>query len=105
MNAKTVLRMATMGGAEVLGLDKEIGSIEVGKLADLQLLDLDDFHTFPSYDVDLFSRIVYSATRGDVNTVLIDGKIVMEHKIVKTIDRTLVLKEADRSIKQLLSRL
>jgi 5-methylthioadenosine/S-adenosylhomocysteine deaminase len=105
MNAKTVLRMATMGGAEVLGLEKEIGSIEVGKLADLQLLDLDDFHTFPSYDVDLFSRIVYSATRGDVNTVIIDGKIVMEHKIVKTIDRTLVLKEADRSIKQLLTRL
>jgi 5-methylthioadenosine/S-adenosylhomocysteine deaminase len=105
MDARTVLRMATMGGAEVLGLEKEIGSIEVGKLADLQLLDLDDFHTFPSYDVDLFSRIVYSATRGDVNTVLIDGKIVMEHKIVKTIDRTLVLKEADRSIKQLLTRL
>jgi 5-methylthioadenosine/S-adenosylhomocysteine deaminase len=105
MDARTVLRMATMGGAEVLGLDKDIGSIEVGKLADLQLLDLDDFHTFPSYDVDLFSRIVYSATRGDVNTVLIDGKIVMEHKIVKTIDRTLVLKEADRSIKQLLTRL
>jgi 5-methylthioadenosine/S-adenosylhomocysteine deaminase len=105
MNARTVLRMATMGGAEVLGLEKEIGSIEVGKLADLQLLDLDDFHTFPSYDVDLFSRVVYSATRGDVNTVIIDGKIVMEHKIVKTIDRTLVLKEADRSIKQLLTRL
>jgi cytosine/adenosine deaminase-related metal-dependent hydrolase len=105
MDARTVLRMATMGGAEVLGLEKEIGSIEVGKLADLQLLDLDDFHAFPSYDVDLFSRIVYSATRGDVNTVLIDGKIVMEHKIVKTIDKTLVLKEADRSIKQLLSRL
>jgi 5-methylthioadenosine/S-adenosylhomocysteine deaminase len=105
MDARTVLRMATMGGAEVLSLEKEIGSIEVGKLADLQLLDLDDFHTFPSYDVDLFSRIVYSATRGDVNTVIIDGKIVMEHKIVKTIDRTLVLKEADRSIKQLLTRL
>jgi len=105
MDARTVLRMATMGGAEVLGLEKDIGSIEVGKLADLQLLDLDDFHTFPSYDVDLFSRIVYSATRGDVNTVLIDGKIVMEHKIVKTMDRTMVLKEADRCIKQLLTRL
>ncbi|QGQ97154.1 5'-deoxyadenosine deaminase [Paenibacillus psychroresistens] len=105
MDARTVLRMATMGGAEVLGLEKDIGSIEVGKLADLQLLDLDDFHTFPSYDVDLFSRIVYSATRGDVNTVIIDGKIVMEHKMVRTIDRTLVLKEADRSIKQLLTRL
>jgi cytosine/adenosine deaminase-related metal-dependent hydrolase len=105
MDARTVLRMATMGGAEVLGMANDIGSIEAGKLADLQLLDLDDFHAFPSYDVDLFSRIVYSATRGDVNTVLIDGKIVMEHKIVKTIDKTLILKEADRCIKQLLTRL
>lgn len=82
MNARTVLRMATMGGAEVLGMEKEIGSIEVGKLADLQLLDLEDFHVYPSYDADLFSRVVYAATRGDVDTVLIDGKIVMQGKIV-----------------------
>jgi len=105
MDARTVLRMATMGGAEVLGLEKEIGSIEVGKLADLQLLDLEDFHVYPSYDADLFSRVVYAATRGDVDTVLIDGEIVMSGKRVRTIDRSVVLKEADRSLKGLLARI
>jgi cytosine/adenosine deaminase-related metal-dependent hydrolase len=105
MDARTVLRMATMGGAEVLGLANEIGSIEPGKLADLQLLDLEDFHTFPSYDADLFSRVVYAATRGDVDTVMIDGEIVMSGKRVITIDREETLKGADRSLKALLSRI
>lgn len=105
MNARSVLRLATIGGAEVLGLDHEIGSIEPGKKADLQLLDLYDFHAYPSFDVDLFSRIVYSATRGDVDTVFIDGKIVMENKTVKTIDKDLVLRESDRAIQRLLTRI
>jgi len=105
MDARTVLRMATMGGAEVLGLANEIGSIEPGKLADLQLLDLEDFHTFPSYDADLFSRVVYAATRGDVDTVMIDGEIVMSGKRVITIDREETLKGADRSLKALLARI
>lgn len=105
MNARTVLRMATMGGAEVLGMEDRIGSIEVGKLADLQLLDLEDFHVYPSYDANWYSRVVYAATRGDVDTVIIDGEIVMEGKVVKTVDKTLVLKEADRTLRELLSRI
>ncbi|SFD71298.1 Cytosine/adenosine deaminase [Paenibacillus catalpae] len=105
MNAKTVLRMATMGGAHVLGLEDKIGSIEVGKLADLQLLDLEDFHVYPSFDADWYSRVVYAATRGDVDTVMIDGQIVMESRIMKTVDKPLVLREADRTLKELLARL
>ncbi|MGG1633415.1 5'-deoxyadenosine deaminase [Paenibacillus sp. NRS-1760] len=105
MNAKTVLRMATMGGAKVLGLENEIGSIETGKLADLQLHDLEDFHVYPSFDADWYSRVVYAATRGDVDTVLIDGQVVMENKIVRTVDKKVVLKEADRSLKKLIARL
>jgi 5-methylthioadenosine/S-adenosylhomocysteine deaminase len=105
MDARTVLRMATMGGAEVLGMESEIGSIEVGKFADMQLLDLEDFHVYPSYDADLFSRVVYAATRGDVHTVFIDGEIVMESKIVRTIDRKRVLSESDRVLKGLLKRI
>ncbi|CAI6025481.1 5'-deoxyadenosine deaminase [Cohnella sp. JJ-181] len=105
MDARKVLRMATMGGAEVLGLENEIGSIEVGKKADLQLLDLEDFHVYPSYDADLFSRVVYAATRGDVDTVLIDGRIVMANKRVLTIDRGRVLKASDRALQALLGRI
>lgn len=105
MNARTVLRMATMGGARVLGLEQQIGSVEIGKLADLQLLDLEDFHVYPSFDADWYSRVVYAATRGDVDTVIIDGQIVMESKIVKTVDKKIVLKEADRSLRKLIERL
>lgn len=105
MDARTVLRMATMGGARVLGMEAEIGSIEVGKLADLQLLDLEDFHVYPSFDADWYSRVVYAATRGDVDTVMIDGRIVMDNRLMMTIDKPIVLKEADRSLKRLLERL
>ncbi|MFD1888482.1 5'-deoxyadenosine deaminase [Paenibacillus wenxiniae] len=105
MDARTVLRMATMGGAEVLGMSKEIGSIEVGKKADLVLLDLNDYHTFPSYDVDVYSRVVYSAGRSNVDTVLIDGQIVFENRQVRTIDRHIVMHESDKSIKRLLTRI
>lgn len=105
LNAKTVLRMATLAGAEVLGMEQDIGSVEPGKKADLILLDLNDFHTYPSYDADPYSRIVYSATRGDVDTVIIDEKIVMEGKRQLTVDKTAVLQEADRCIERLLKRI
>ncbi|MCM3790644.1 5'-deoxyadenosine deaminase [Domibacillus indicus] len=104
MNARTVFRMATIGGARAVGLGHEIGSIEAGKRADLVMLNLNHFHTFPSYDVDPISRIVYSATRADVETTIVDGRIVMENGMMKTIDKTTVLREADASIKRLLKK-
>ncbi|PKG23664.1 5'-deoxyadenosine deaminase [Niallia nealsonii] len=104
MDAKTVFRMATIGGARAVGMEKEIGSIEVGKRADLAILNLHNFHTYPSYDVDPISRIVYSATRADVETTIIDGKIVMENKMMKTLDKEIILKESNTSIKRLLRR-
>lgn len=105
MNARSVLRMATMGGAEVLGLSHEIGSLEEGKKADLILLDLNEFHTYPSYDADPYSRIVYSAGYSDVDTVIINGKLVMQDKKLTTIDKSTVLREVDRSIQRLLGRI
>jgi 5-methylthioadenosine/S-adenosylhomocysteine deaminase len=105
MNARTVFRMATIGGAKTMGLENEIGSLEVGKKADLAILNLNDFHIYPSFDVDTISRIVYSATRADVETTIIDGKIVMENRVIKTVDKELVLKETNKSIRRLLKRL
>jgi cytosine/adenosine deaminase-related metal-dependent hydrolase len=102
MDARSVFRMATIGGAKAVGMEDKIGSIEVGKKADLVLLNLFNFHTFPSYDVDPISRIVYSATRADVETTIIDGEIVMERGLLKTVDKEVVLNEANRSIKRLL---
>jgi 5-methylthioadenosine/S-adenosylhomocysteine deaminase len=90
--AQRVLRMATIDGARALGLGQEIGSIEVGKRADLVLLNLDRPHTTPS--PDLISTIVYSAEAGDVDTVIIDGRVVMRERRLTTIDEGSVLAKA-----------
>ena len=84
MDARTVLTMATMGGARVLGLDRLIGSIEVGKKADLIIVDLKKPHLTPEYNV--CSQLVYAASGADVRTSIINGKIVMKDRRLLTID-------------------
>ena len=81
--AAQVLELATLGGARALGLETEIGSIEVGKRADLIVLDLDGPHAQPE-EADLISRIVYSARAADVRHVLVDGRVVVKDGVLKT---------------------
>lgn len=85
-------------------MSADIGSLEVGKKADLAILNLNQFHTFPSFDVDIISRIVYSATRADVETTIVDGKVLMDRGVMLTVDKDVTLREADRSIRRLLQR-
>ncbi|MGN7400718.1 5'-deoxyadenosine deaminase [Cytobacillus praedii] len=105
MNARTVFRMATIGGARAVGMENEIGSIEPGKKADLAILNLNDFHVYPSYDIDPISRIVYSATRADVESTIVNGKLLMENRQLKTIDKAIILKESNFAIKRLMKKL
>ncbi|MHC0038743.1 5'-deoxyadenosine deaminase [Pseudoneobacillus sp. C159] len=105
MNASTIFKMATIGGAKAVGMENEIGSLEVGKKADVVILNLNDFHLYPSSEVDTISRIVYSSTRADVESTIINGKLVMENRMMKTIDKELVLKEVNKAIKRLVKRL
>lgn len=102
MNAETVLEMATIRGARALGLDKEIGSIEAGKKADLILVSLQAPHLVPSYNP--VSNLVYSATGSDVITVIIDGQIVMENRVVQTLDEERVTRNANERGARLLER-
>jgi 5-methylthioadenosine/S-adenosylhomocysteine deaminase len=81
--AETVLEMATAGGAGVLGLENEIGSLRPGKQADLILLDMKQPHLQPFYNPDL---LVYAANGADVANVIIDGKIVMQERNILTFD-------------------
>lgn len=104
MDARRVFRMATIDGARAVGMEKEIGSLEAGKKADLAILNLNQFHSSPSFDVDPVSRIVYSAISTDVETTIINGRIVMEDRQMKTIDEKLVLHDAETAIKRLLRR-
>ena len=90
--ALTMLRMATIDGARALGLDSDIGSIEVGKIADLTLLNLEALHTTPHPDP--VSTIVYAAESSDVETVIIDGHVVMSDGILATMDEREVVQGA-----------
>ena len=101
--ALTVLRMATIDGAGALGLEDEIGSIEIGKRADLVLLNLDRLHTTPHPDP--ISTIVYAASPDNVETVIIDGRIVMRDRELITMDEQAVRSEAAVQSKRLVQSL
>jgi 5-methylthioadenosine/S-adenosylhomocysteine deaminase len=81
MPAAKVLGMATLDGAGVLGLEKNIGSLEAGKRADVILIDCRQPHLQPFYHPDL---LVYAANGGDVTTAIIDGKLVMHNRKILT---------------------
>ena len=84
IKAYDVLKMATIEGAKVLGLENEIGTIEEGKKADIILIDLNKTHLFPINDI--VTNLVYSANGADVDTVIIDGNIIMKNRVVTCID-------------------
>lgn len=98
--ARDVLHMATSGSAQALDLEKKIGSLEVGKLADVILLDTDSLHATPIYD--LYSHLVYSINKHDVRTVLINGRVVMRDRELLTLDESAAkarVQETKREIK------
>ncbi|MHC5614036.1 MAG: amidohydrolase [Nostoc sp.] len=90
--AKTVLRMATLGGAEALGLSDKIGAIKVGLQADLIQVHLQEPHLLPLYDV--ISHLVYAADAQDVNTVIVNGQVLMEKRQMLTVDPEKIRREA-----------
>jgi 5-methylthioadenosine/S-adenosylhomocysteine deaminase len=98
MSARTVIRMATRNGAGTLGLESLIGTLEVGKKADLCIVDMNKPHLTPMYDE--YSHLVYAVNGADVDTVLINGRIVMQNRKLLTIDEG----EAMRRVRQIAER-
>ena len=93
MSATTVLTMATRGGATAIGLGEMVGSLEVGKRADLIQVAFGDVHHVPTYDV--ISHLVYVTDEQDVATVVVDGQVLMEDREMLTIDTNRVRAEAN----------
>lgn len=91
--AASVLRMATAGGARAIGLGDTIGSIEVGKRADVIQIDYTDAHHTPSYDV--ISHLVYATDEQDVTTVVVDGQVLMRDRELLTLDTERIAAEAN----------
>jgi cytosine/adenosine deaminase-related metal-dependent hydrolase len=102
IDAEIALEMATINGARALGLEKEIGSIENGKKADLILVKLRAPHLVPTFNP--ISNLIYAAEGSDVETVLIDGKIIMQERIVRTLDESTILQQARERGQKLLER-
>jgi 5-methylthioadenosine/S-adenosylhomocysteine deaminase len=86
LSAKAVVDMATLEGARALHMDKEIGSLETGKKADLILIGLDAPNAVPMYDV--YAQLAYALKGSDVETVIIGGRVVMRDKKLLTVDES-----------------
>ena len=91
VNPEKIVRMATIDGAKILGLDDKIGSLEVGKQADIIILDLQQAHLQPSYDI--YSTLVYNTSGDDVVDSIINGKFVMLNRQLLTINEADVIRK------------
>lgn len=100
--AKQALRTATIGGAIALGLEKQIGSLEAGKQADVAVVNLRSLHSSPYQDA--VSALVYSAQTSDVQSVVIDGQVVMKDRELLTMDERAVIEDASRAGTELINR-
>jgi len=102
MTTYDALKMATLSGAKALRLERDVGTLEVGKRADLILIDLSKPHLKPMHNV--YANIVYSAHGSDVDTVIVDGNILMENHQLKTLDEQEVMEKAEKAAHDLTSR-
>jgi 5-methylthioadenosine/S-adenosylhomocysteine deaminase len=102
MSAPEVLEMATMGGAKTLGMQKSIGSLEEGKMADLFIWSANNARSIPVNDP--ISSIVYSSNTDNIETTIIAGKIVLDNGKVVTLDEQAVLQKAQNLAENLVHR-
>jgi 5-methylthioadenosine/S-adenosylhomocysteine deaminase len=94
LDARTVVRMATIDGARVLGTDDVSGSLEAGKKADIIVIDIRRPHLIPLYNI--FSHLVYAVTGNDVVTAIVNGRVLMEDRVLTTLDVDQVMAAVNR---------
>jgi 5-methylthioadenosine/S-adenosylhomocysteine deaminase len=94
VSARAAVQMATIGGARALGMDKQIGSLEPGKRADIIIVSMSAARQTPMYDP--YSHLVYVTRGDDVQTTIVNGKVLMRDRKVLTLDRLAVLRDAKR---------
>lgn len=84
MPAKTLMELATLGGARAMGLEAAIGTLEAGKRADMILLDVDQPHLQPTHN--LLNTVVEAGQDGDVKDMIVDGRVLMRDRVVQSLD-------------------
>ena len=100
IKAYSILKMATIEGAEVLGLQEQIGTIEVGKKADIIMIDTSSLRFTPENDIA--TTLVYAANGNDVITTIVDGKVIMENRKFLYSDEEVVKEHVKQNAKRLL---
>jgi 5-methylthioadenosine/S-adenosylhomocysteine deaminase len=101
--AESAFEMATIRGARALDLDKLIGSLEVGKRADIVIVDFDDLNQTPYFN--FYSHLVYATKADDVRTVVINGRIVMLDRRLLTLNESVIKKDANTYRKKIIESL
>jgi 5-methylthioadenosine/S-adenosylhomocysteine deaminase len=93
LSAIQAFEMATIRGARALHMSDKIGSIEVGKLADIAIVDLDSLHQTPMFNI--YSHLVYATKATDVSTVIINGRVVMQNRRLLTLNENAIKIDAN----------
>lgn len=104
MPAQQVVELATLGGAKAMGLEKEIGSLEVGKKADVAVVDLNRWHTWPQSAAGVYAHLVYQAQAQDVYAAIVDGKMVMKDGQVLSVDESDVKRKSEQALARVCKR-
>ncbi len=99
LSAKTALQMATINGSSVYQLDENLGSLEVGKFADLILIELEQPHLQPIYDP--YAQIIYAMQSNDVSDMLVNGKIILQDRTIVQVEEEKVIEQINRFSTQL----
>jgi 5-methylthioadenosine/S-adenosylhomocysteine deaminase len=102
LTAYQVLQMATVNGAKAIGREGELGILQEGALADVILVNFEKPHLYPH--TNLISELVYSCHASDVETVIVDGNVVVENRKCTTMDETKVCTDAQNTIDRLLNQ-
>ncbi len=100
--AQRALDLATIEAAKVIGMGNEIGSLEPGKKADVIVVDMKKPHMIPN--VDSIAYLVYYGSGNDVKTVIIDGKVIMEDRIMKKVDESKILQKTQKAAENVWTR-
>ena len=100
--AETMIEMATIKGAKAVGLDDQIGSLEIGKKADFIAIKLKHLHQLPCYDP--VSTVVHATNARDVDHVVVDGKLIVKDGELMTMNEQQVIEQALKAGKEVLER-
>jgi len=104
MPAQTVFEMATLGGARAMGLEKEIGSLEIGKKADIAIINIDNWHSWPASAANYYAQLVYQVQTQDVYATIVDGKKLMQNGELTRLSKAEVLKQTESCLQGLKKR-